>query len=233
MRTVKRLKGVFTLIELLVVISIIALLAAMLLPALTKAKERGSQMQCAGNLRQIAVAFNNYLSENDDNFMPVYFVTYVWWCMPDLNNNFVSEYMNLKDSNILKKPGSPLDCPSNNDIWTTSVPYMDYGYNCTPYAYPFCDWARAKKVKASAFKASQLVMFGDLILVDGDGTTPAFSTSSYGWAACWNNVSAATYTVSGLWWGHNQSANCTYLDGHVESKKKSELSDNNFSGKNL
>lgn len=236
MRNCKKMRTGFTLIELLVVISIIALLAAILLPVLGKAKERGRQMQCAGNLRQIAVAFNNYLSENDDNFMPVMMgpaSIYCWWCSPMGENYFVSPYLNMKSANDLKKTGNLMDCPSNNDTWTVSVPYMNYGYNCTPYFYPFCDWSRAMKVKASAFKASQLVMFGDLILVDGDGTTPAFSTSSYGWAACWNNVPAATYTVSGLWWGHNLTANCAYLDGHVEAKKKSELDDKNFSGKNL
>jgi len=76
---------------------------------------------------------------------------------------------------------------------------------------------------------------GDLILAGGDGTAPSVSIQSYGWCANWNNIPAihTNYTVSGLWWGHSQSANCVYLDGHVESKKKSDLSDNNFSGENL
>jgi len=60
----------FTLIELLVVIAIIALLAALLLPALSRAKEAGRATACLSNLRQIGLGLQIYVSENR-NRMPV------------------------------------------------------------------------------------------------------------------------------------------------------------------
>jgi len=60
----------FTLIELLVVIAIIAILAAMLMPALSRAKEAGKRIACVNNMRQLGLAAQMYTSENQGAFPP-------------------------------------------------------------------------------------------------------------------------------------------------------------------
>src|SRR5262245_19653699 len=62
----------FTLIELLVVVAIIALLAALLLPALKGARDKAKQVSCLNNQKQLGIAYYLYLQDWSETFPPYY-----------------------------------------------------------------------------------------------------------------------------------------------------------------
>ncbi|OVE77146.1 hypothetical protein BVX99_03475 [bacterium F16] len=107
-------KNRFTLIELLVVVAIIAILAGMLLPVLSKAREKARRSTCIGNLKQIGLACFMYANDNDGLF-------------PVGPGGHGSSFEPLNTSGYLED-SKVYGCPSTSPIATTAAA-SNYIYN--------------------------------------------------------------------------------------------------------
>jgi prepilin-type N-terminal cleavage/methylation domain-containing protein/prepilin-type processing-associated H-X9-DG protein len=215
----------FTLIELLVVIAIIAILAALLLPVISRTKMTAQSIACMNNLKQLEDCCHLYSADYDD-------------CLPpNQAGGFVTEASSTNSPSIINNisswcPGiAPLDtttsnlergvlyrynkspaiyhCPADQstveghpDLARTRSYCMNIGANCPDIPNSFQKFTDIRQPPPSEF----FVLIDTHELDIWDATFGIFSSDSY-WSDYWLDLPADR---------HRQGANLSFADGHVE-----------------
>ena len=116
----------FTLIELQVVIAIIAIMAAMLLPALNRARDIAKKIGCTNNMRQTGISFNMYANDNKDMVMLEW--NNVSWI------KYLTDFPNNQNSSLQEIYSKRFHCPATFRDWDgVSYTYRSSFYLATVY----------------------------------------------------------------------------------------------------
>ena len=214
--SLKNHRNVFTLIELLVVIAIIAILAAMLLPALSKAREKARTISCAANLKQIGVYQHFYEDEYDGGAIPT-----LYWGVWGWNNATISSpcWQHLIQI-IYNVPLKTVMCPSqpvNSGTTDNTRTLGGVVYHCYQPQYSANDTGIGQIDKDTSRRTSPSYPadFSKLIYpaLNGKSLSEKIFISDTDYNATGFNVSNIQLRVGTI--RHGQKSNVLWGDGHV------------------
>lgn len=216
----------FTIIELLVVISIIAMLAAIVLPALSQSRKRANAILCASNLRQAYLAMQGYAAHNDDEIIYAREILSVHSLEEALGcwNIAILPYIDIKiTNNVLANRAEVWICPEDKD------PYPFGFKNCphngmTSYAlngyYKAADESgrQIRLGPAGLFQFCEISQPAECFLLGETSYASQFydadadSTSGY-------NLPRDGHHRNTSGFYHNGAMNVLFVDGHIEKIK--------------